>query len=282
MSAKPVVLITGCSAGGIGFHLCLAFAERGCSVWAAGRNIAKMKGLPLSVNTILLDVNSEQSIKVGVQEIIAKEGKIDVLVNNAGQGCVAPLVEVDLAMLRQTFDVNVFAVVAMAQAVAPHMIKQRSGTIVNIGSIVAFVPTPWAGVYCASKAAVQSLSDVLRMELQGFGVSVLCVAPGAIKSGIGAANDMRPILKPGSLYSNVESYVRSRGSWSQTPYSTPTSVLATTIVNAALSSSPPRNLATGYRSTSAVLSYYLPTSLKEFFWGRGFGIGQVGRTEEHL
>lgn len=80
---------------------------------------------------------------------------------------------------------------------------------------MAYTPTPWASVYCASKAAVQSFSDCMRMELAGFGVKVMCVQPGAIKSAIGATNDKSSMLKEDSFYKNVEEAVRSRGSWSQ-------------------------------------------------------------------
>ncbi|SCZ90358.1 BZ3500_MvSof-1268-A1-R1_Chr9g10804 [Microbotryum saponariae] len=214
MTAK-VVVITGCSRGGIGWALCEEWNRRGHRVFGASRSLVKMQGLSQGITPVELDVNSEASVKAGVAEIIRQAGKIDVCINNAGQGCVAPLIEVDPAELRKTFDVNVFGLLTMVQAVAPHMVEQRSGTIVNIGSIVAYVPTPWAGVYCATKAAAYSLSDTLRMELRGFGIKVVCVAPGAIKSAIGASNDKRAVLSPASVYSNVEAFVRSRGSWSQ-------------------------------------------------------------------
>ncbi|KAI5477305.1 NAD(P)-binding protein [Pseudohyphozyma bogoriensis] len=241
-----------------------------------------MSGLSEGIERIALDVNSEESVREGVERIVEiGAGRIDVLINNAGQGCVGPMAEVSMERMRETFNVNVFGLVAMVQAVAPHMIKHRSGTIVNIGSIVAYVPTPWAGVYCASKAAVHSLSDVMRMELKGFGLNVVCVAPGAIKSSIGASNDKKALLKTDSVYSNLEASVRARGSWSQNPSSTPAEVLASSIADAALAANPPRYLNAGYRSTSAVLSYYLPTWLKEYFWGTQFGINEVGKEKQN-
>ncbi|SCV70056.1 BQ2448_1450 [Microbotryum intermedium] len=258
MTSK-VVVITGCSKGGIGWALCEEWNRRGHKVFAASRSLAKMQGLSQGITSVELDVNSEASVKAGVAKIIRQVGKIDVCINNAGQGYVAPLIKVGPVELRKTFN--------------------RSGTIVNIGSIVAYVPTPWAGVYCATKAAVHSLSDTLRMELRGFGIKVVCVAPGAIRSAIGASNDKRTVLSPGSVYSNLEAFVRSRGSWSQNPLSTTAEELASSIVDAALSKSPPRYLSYGYRSTSAKLSYYLPTSLKEYFWGTQFGIDQVGTSD---
>ncbi|SGZ27141.1 BQ5605_C025g10064 [Microbotryum silenes-dioicae] len=175
-----------------------------------------MQGLSQGIIPVELDVNSPS--RPASPRSFGKRARLlptDVCINNAGQGCVAPLIEVDPAELRKTFDVNVFGLLTMVQAGAPHVVEQRSGTIVNIGSIVAYVPTPWAGVYCATKAAVHSLSDTLRMELRGFGIKVVCVAPGAIKSAIGASNDKRAVLSLASVYSNVESFVRLRGSWSQ-------------------------------------------------------------------
>ncbi|ORY90095.1 hypothetical protein BCR35DRAFT_287305, partial [Leucosporidium creatinivorum] len=261
---RLVVVVTGCSKGGIGWALCEEFYKRGHQVFAASRNLSKSEGLAReaeegkgSISLIELDVNSRSSVDSGVAEIVRRAGRIDLLLNNAGQGCVGPLVEVTEEAYRQTFEVNVFGLISMVQAVSPHMIRARSGTIVNIGSIVAYVPTPWASIYCATKAAVHSLSDCLRMELRGFGISVVCVAPGAIKSAIGASNDKRAVLGADSFYSDLESSVRARGSWSQTPRSTPASALAKSIAGGVLVAHPPPYLSLGYRSTSAALSYYL-------------------------
>ncbi|KAL8283291.1 hypothetical protein RQP46_005701 [Phenoliferia psychrophenolica] len=224
MAASKVVVVTGCSAGGIGASVCEAFFARGHTVYAASRNVSKMSTLSAGIHRIELDVNSEESIARGVGEILgslASNGRIDVLVNNAGQGCVAPLMEVEMKRLRDTFEVNVFGLIAMSQACSVPMVKQRDGT--------------------------------------RFGINVMCVAPGAIKSQIGASNDKKQsILKPA-------------------PQSTPTDVLAATIVDNALATRPPRYLNAGYRSTAAFLSFYLPTFAKEYFWGTQFGTREIGK-----
>ena len=165
---RKVVLITGCSSG-IGRSLALSFAARPeCRVFATARSLEALSTLPASITPLALDVTSSESIASCIALLtIQTRGRIDILVNNAGRGCVGPVIEVDMEQVRGTFEANVFGLIAMCQAVTPFMIDKRSGNILNIGSVVAYVPTPWASVYCASKAAVHSFSDCLRMELAG-------------------------------------------------------------------------------------------------------------------
>ncbi|PWN88841.1 NAD(P)-binding protein [Acaromyces ingoldii] len=278
MSA-PVVLITGCSGNGIGYHLGLAFQRAGCRVFVSARNMDKLEksGFPSGVRLVKLDVVDSASVQSAVAQVEEEAGHIDILVNNAGQGCVGPLAEVEMSRAKQTFDTNVFGLLNVTQAVSKGMIARRKGKIINISSIVSFVPTPWAGIYCATKAAVTSLSDVLRMELRGFGIDVVCVFPGAIQSSIGLANASSFRLDPASAYSPLADKIAARGSWSQHPRSTPASDLAQQIVQAALQTPSTGYLTAGYRSTRAWLSYYLPHWAKDYFWGRQFGIEQVGK-----
>lgn len=100
---------------------------------------------------------------------------------------VGALMDIDLEVAHQCVNTNVFGTLAMSKAVAAHMAKKGSGKIVNIGSVVGYVSTPWAGIYALSKAAVHSMSDTLRLELKPFGIQVVVVAPGAIKSNFGSA-----------------------------------------------------------------------------------------------
>lgn len=132
-------------------------------------------------------------------------------------------------------------------------------------------------VYCATKACVTSLSDVLRMELAGFNVGVMCVFPGAIRSNIGSKNAAAFSQAPESNYGNVTDQVIKRAQWSQCPSSTPADKLAQEIVDAALSSRPPAYLSAGYRATRAWWSFYLPYWLKDYFWGSQFGTASVGK-----
>ena len=153
-------------------------------------------------------------------------------------GSAAPLVETDMNEVRAVFDANVFGLLALTQAVAPSMMRRRSGTIVNLASVVGFVPTPFAGAYSASKAAVVALSDTLRLELAPFGVRVVVVAPGAIRSQIGANNLSRFDGAALRLYAPFRSAIEARATASQGPKSTPAADLASVVAAEARARAP--------------------------------------------
>ncbi|KAA8522575.1 hypothetical protein F0562_013064 [Nyssa sinensis] len=123
---------------------------------------------PITLRTLELDVSSDASVASAVNTVIAKCGQIDVLVNNAGIGGPGPLAELSLDAIRKTYEINALGQLRMVQQVVPHMASRRSGSIVNVGSVVGRVPTPWAGSYCTSKAAVHAMSNTLRVELKPF------------------------------------------------------------------------------------------------------------------
>eukprot|EP01018_Ginkgo_biloba_P004075 Gb_33040 [translate_table: standard] len=164
LSEGEVVLITGCTIGGIGHALAVAFAQRKCQVVATSRSLTSMEGLDkhTQVHLLDLDVLSDESVADTVQTVMDKYGRIDILVNNAGVHCVGPLVELPLSVMENTFNTNVYGPMRLIRAVVPHMVSQARGKIVNVGSVSALAPGPWAGVYSASKAAIHALSDSLR------------------------------------------------------------------------------------------------------------------------
>ena len=175
----PVVLISGCSTG-IGRALAVEFAARNWRVFATARRLEVINDLKApNVNVSVLDVTDEKSIKACVNSVIAKAGRIDMLVNNAGLLLIGPLVELESDELRRQFETNVIGLAALTRVVAPYMIEKRSGKIVNISSVSGVLPTPFAGAYCSTKAALTAFSDSLRMELAPFGVQVITVQPGA-------------------------------------------------------------------------------------------------------
>lgn len=181
----PVVLISGCSSG-IGRALAEAFHAAGYQVWAGARQAEQRAALQAAgFIPVALDVNDPHAISEVVARITQEAGRLDVLVNNAGYGGIAPLLDGGPAALRAQFETNVFSLVALSGA-SFALLKASSGLIVNIGSVSGVMVTPFAGAYCASKAAVHALSSVLRMELAPFGVRVLEVQPGAIASQFGA------------------------------------------------------------------------------------------------
>jgi NAD(P)-dependent dehydrogenase (short-subunit alcohol dehydrogenase family) len=182
--AKQVVLVTGCSTG-IGRALAQELHARGHRPFATARRPDSIRDLAAAgIDTVQLDVKDPASIRTAVQKVIDTAGRIDVVVNNAGVNVFGPLAEVPLESLRDIFETNVLGVAAVTQAVFPHMADRHAGRIVNVGSIVGVLPTPFAGGYCATKSALHMLSEVLRMEVSPFGIDVVVVQPGGVKSSI--------------------------------------------------------------------------------------------------
>jgi NADP-dependent 3-hydroxy acid dehydrogenase YdfG len=181
---KQVVLVTGCSTG-IGRALARELHARGHRTFATARRPESLDELSHEgIETLRLDVNDPASIRETVETLVARAGRIDVLVNNAGVNVFGPITEVPVDEVRNLFETNVVGLVAVTQAVFPHMAEKRSGLVVNIGSIAGVLPTPFTAAYCATKSAVHMLSEVLRMEAKPFGIEVVEVQPGGVKSSI--------------------------------------------------------------------------------------------------
>ncbi|TGO29450.1 hypothetical protein BPAE_0015g00960 [Botrytis paeoniae] len=181
--APKTVLITGCSEGGIGDALAKSFHRQGLRVFATARNLAKIEHLKkLGLDTLSLDVTDSASIKEAVDAIALKTGgKLDFLVNNSGAGYAMPLLDSEVSVAQKMFDTNVFALVAVTQAFAPLLISSK-GTVINIGSIAGISPGYWQGYYNASKAAVNLITDQLRLELEPLGVKAILVITGGVKT----------------------------------------------------------------------------------------------------
>lgn len=179
---KKVVLVTGASAG-IGKATALVLAQGGYTVYGAARRTEKLNDLKQAgIIPIAMDVTDEGSMQAGVNIILAKEKKIDVLVNNAGFGSYGAIEDVSLTDARYQLEVNLFGAARLIQLVLPSMRKQRWGKIVNISSIGGKIATPFGGWYHASKFALEGLSDSLRNEVKPFGIDVIVIEPGGIKS----------------------------------------------------------------------------------------------------
>lgn len=177
---SKVVLITGCSTG-IGRDLVQHLAQAGYCVAATARKANALADLPASLK-LSLDVTQPDSVNEVVAHTLVQFGRIDVLVNNAGYAQVGAVEEIPIENVQQMFDVNVFGVLRMIHAVVPHMRARQAGRIVNISSLAGKLSTPVNGTYSASKFAVEALSDALRVELAPFGIQVVVVEPGAIKT----------------------------------------------------------------------------------------------------
>lgn len=244
MTAGKVALVTGCSSG-IGRALVGALRERGCFVYASARrpeSIADLQGP--EVATLRVDMDDPESLRAAVGAAIEGSGRIDALINNAGYGQMGPVIDLTEEQLRAQFETNVIGQITLIQAVVPHMIAQGSGRIINIGSVSAIMTTPFAGAYCASKAAMHALSDALRMELKPFGIDVITVAPGGVQSKFGDNAEANLRLVEGSRYTPVKAGIEARARASQANAATAESVAKDT-VDALFAATAPSYVATG-------------------------------------
>ena len=177
---NKVVLITGASSG-MGRHAAIFLSELGYTVYAgARRNMDDLK--TKGIIPLKMDVTDQESVLAGVKRIIAEQGRVDVLVNNAGFGSYGAIEDMPIADARYQLEVNVLGAAAATQAVIPHMRSHHSGTIINISSIGGKLAMPFGAWYHASKFALEAFSDSLRMEVKPFGVKVVVIEPGGVKS----------------------------------------------------------------------------------------------------
>ncbi|KAJ5704181.1 hypothetical protein N7493_011319 [Penicillium malachiteum] len=198
MSPRRSVLITGCSDGGLGAALALAFHEAGLKVYATSRDQNKMKGLASKgIETMTLDVLSEESIAACVSQIPS----LDILVNNAGMGYSMPIADISITEAKKTFDLNVWSYIAATQAFIPLLRKSHEAMIVNQTSLSSVVAIPFQSVYNASKAAMAMFSDTLRLELEPFNIKVVDLRTGNVSSNLNAnAKSKKHSLPENSIY----------------------------------------------------------------------------------
>lgn len=183
---RKAVLITGAS-NGIGKATTQKLIDHGYCVYASARSVAKLEPLAANGARILeLDVTQDESMQSGVDRIIHECGRLDILINNAGYGSYGALEDVPIDEARHQFEVNVFGLGRLTQLVLPYMREQAYGKIVNISSVGGKIYEPLGSWYHASKFAVEGLSDCLRLELRPFGIDVIIVEPGAIRTEWGA------------------------------------------------------------------------------------------------
>ncbi|WP_426136443.1 SDR family NAD(P)-dependent oxidoreductase [Pseudomonas sp. PWP3-1b2] len=215
--AKPpsVILITGCSSG-IGFALAEAFHALGHVVYATARQVDANNSLAQNGLRVLeLDVTDPHSIATAVEAVRNGSGRLDMLINNAGYGQGGAVMDLTADVLRQQFETNVIAPVQLARAFLPLMLSQHQGRIVNIGSVSGVVTTPFAGAYCASKAALHALSEAMRMELTPFGIDVITVQPGKVISNVRERARERVSLPADSLYKPYIQHMENRARFSE-------------------------------------------------------------------
>jgi len=184
MNSAKIVLVTGVSSG-IGRTTAQQFAHSGCTVFGTVRRAATAEPLP-GVTLIEMDVRDSDSVQRAVAEVHRHAGRIDVLVNNAGVNLTGAVEETSIAEAQSLFETNVFGVMRTIQAVLPQMREQRSGRIVNVSSVLGFLPAPYMGMYSASKHAIEGLSESLDHELRQFNIHVTLVEPAYAKTSLDA------------------------------------------------------------------------------------------------
>lgn len=213
-NAERVVLITGCSSG-IGAALARDILARGWTVVATARRPESLHALgEAGADCQRCDVTSDADVRALYAHIGERYGRLDRLINNAGYGAMGPLAEIPLAQVERQLATNVTGVLRMIQGAVGLMKETEGSVIANVGSISGVVPTPFSGAYCASKAAVHTLGEVLRLELAPFGIGVVTIQPGAVASEFGATAE-RELAGQHSLYAAYETHIRRRATASQ-------------------------------------------------------------------
>jgi len=254
--SQKVALVTGASSG-IGFDTSAGLKKKGFVVYAASRRLEKMRDLEKKgINILYLDLTDDESMVNCVETIMENEGQIDVLVNNAGYGSYGAIEDVPLEEARRQIEVNVLGLGRMIQLVLPGMRKNRFGRIINITSVGGKVHTPFGGWYHASKFAVEGLSDCLRTETAEFGIDVVVVEPGGIKTewGVIAGENLKKTSGKGA-YSKmanriadgmIKMYKTGKGL-------SPSSLISDVIVKAASVKKPKTRYLIGANAKSAFL-----------------------------
>ena len=247
MSTK-VALVTGGSSG-IGEATARELAAAGFTVYAAARRVERMQPLTeAGIHPLAMDVTDDTSIQAGVATIIDEQGRIDVLVNNAGYGSYGALEDVPMHEARAQMEVNVFGAARLTQLVLPHMREQQSGTIINVTSMGGKIYTPLGAWYHATKFALEAISDCLRMEVKPFGINVVVIEPGGIRTewpGI-AAEKVRAVSGTGPYAPQGNAVAQSLTSESTQRRSSPPELIAKTITKAVTARRPKTRYAVGY------------------------------------
>ena len=233
---EKVAIVTGTTSG-IGYETCLSLARDGFYTFATVRDAKKAEKIlqvakkeNLNIEIIELDVDDEKSISTAIQKILSKKQRIDVLVNNAGWGLFGSVEDVPIKDFRAQFETNFFGIISIIQKVAPVMRKQKSGVIVNISSVAGKIGFPGSPAYISSKFALEGLSESLRYELGQFGVKVVIIEPGVIKSNFFSSMKIAE-PKPDSPYKEITEKV-IMGIKMMAELGTPPSEVASTILKA--------------------------------------------------
>lgn len=268
MSNPTVVIVTGVSSG-IGRATASRFAEQGCRVFGTVRDSANAEPIP-GVELVEMDIRDEASVQRGIQAVIARVGRVDVLVNNAGVTLLGATEETSIAEARSLFDANVLGILRTTQAVLPQMRGQRSGRIVNISSVLGFLPAPYMGLYSASKHAVEGLSETLDHEVRRFGIRVVLVEPSFTRThlDINASTAAATIAAYDDDRERVVRAIQKTAQGAPSPDG-----VAATVVDAALGPWRMRRTPAGQASLLRTLRRFMPSGPVDASLRKTFGLG---------
>ncbi|HEX5393225.1 MAG TPA: oxidoreductase [Rhodocyclaceae bacterium] len=267
MSNSKVIVVTGVSSG-IGRATAEKFAKRGCRVFGTVRNTSKAIPIP-GVVLVEMDIRDETSVQNGIETIIAQAKRIDVLVNSAGVTLLGATEETSIAEAQTLFDTNLFGLLRTIKAVLPHMREQRSGRIVNVSSVLGFLPAPYMALYSASKHAVEGLSETLDHEVRQFGIRVALVEPSFTKTNLDLNAPQTAARIPAY---NKELGVVSQAIQNNVQKAPEPDGVATTIVDAALGAWKMRRTPKGEASLLAKLRRFMPAAPVEKGLRKTFGL----------
>ncbi len=257
-----IILITGASSGS-GYEAARLLARKGHKVYGAARRVEKIEELSSEgVIPLKMDVTDTASMKSGVDRIIAEQGHIDVLVNNAGYGYFGAIETVPLEDARRQLEVNVFGLAELCRLVLPSMRERRCGRIVNIASVAGRSVMYFGGWYHVSKYSVEALSDALRMEVKPFGIDVSIIEPGAIRTdwGIIAARHLAESSRGTEYEKDAAKEAATMHKWYSSKAFTNPDRVAAAICRAALSKRPSTRYRLGFGAGSLIfLHWLLPT-----------------------
>jgi short-subunit dehydrogenase len=198
---SKVILVTGASSG-IGKSIATFLQEKGYKVFGTSRNPKNIENF--SFELIPLDVLKVETIKSAVDFIIKKEGRLDVLINNAGMGITGPIEDTPTDEMRAVFNTNLFGAVDVMKAVLPQMRTQKSGMILNVTSIAGYMGLPYRGLYSATKGALELITEAISMEVKNFGIKVINVAPGDFATNIAAGRYHTPVFENSAYKENYK------------------------------------------------------------------------------
>jgi len=242
---EKVAIVTG-SSSGIGYTTALDLAKNGFKTYATMRDTNKSNDIlaeaakdNLSLKVIQLDVNDDSSVQQAIQTILKENERIDVLVNNAGFATLGAVEDTSVDEVKEQFETNFFSLYRVVQQVLPTMRKQRSGVIINISSIAGFVGFPGVSAYTSSKFAMEGFSESLKLELEPFGIKVVIIEPGPIKTNVGNSYKYtKNSQSSDSAFAELNTKIKNMMNYMVTEGGNPPEVVSKEVLNAVLSSNP--------------------------------------------